>query len=585
MLSPSARLGEEERLRKTPPFLGTYRSILVLILLTSIISAMQTIHAVHASGILSITPSSITPVPQGTMVTVDVRVDGMDQFNGWHIDISTNTKALNGTSIDHSTQSVFPSTTPILNLVDCMNGGTPGANTNCQPGEDGIGIVHVEGIIVGQPPTAPLTGVMFSIRFLAGSLNFTNLHFVNNDLVLGSSHLNPYTLDSVYGTPPVPDFRIFLKDQSLSMTPGSMVNTTVSVSSVNAFSGQVNFTSTVVAAGISVVFTPIDVTLNNSTATAKIMISSALSVSTRAYSVNVTATGSGLVHYALLDLNVERPGDFILGFSPQQLKLPPASSGFTTLTLTSSTRAQVSQEFSGSVSLSLKAPRNHWTNAPVNATLDQISLFLAPGGSNSTTIQVSIPSSPFAYYGLFAYQINVTAVSASNHDLNQTQTLAVIPPPFNLIPTASPSVLRITAGQSGLATLSVTGVNYFSGPLYASSTLSGGTARYNESEVYMDVGGTVSFSVNITIDSRTTPGNYVVLLTAYSGTGIAQSVGETIMVGSNGHSAPLPRKILGVTPVVYLGVLGGFGAIFVVLSVLTYRKGRLDRDDEGWENE
>jgi hypothetical protein len=577
-------------LRKTPPFLGIYRSILVLILLTGIMSAMQTIHTVHASGILSIAPSSITPVPQGTMVTVDVRVDGMDQFNSWHIDIQTNTNALNGTSIDHSTQSIFPSTNPPFNVVDCINGGIPGANSYCQPGEDGPGIVHVEGTILGPPPSAPLTGILFSINFLAGRLGSTNVHFVTANIVYACSpnpgcpiNVNPVIVDSVYGTPPAPDFNVYLNDQSLSMTPGSMVNTTVRVSSINAFSGQVNFTSTPVASGISVKFMPNNVTLNNSTATAKAVISSVASVSSRAYSVNVTATSNGLVHYALLDLNVERPGDFTLGFSPQQLKLPPASSGFTILTLRSSTRAQVSQEFSGSVSLTLKAPRNHWTNAPVNATLDQISLFLAPGGTNSTTIQISIPSSPFAYYGLFAYQINVTAVSVTNPDLNQTQTLAVIPPPFNLIPTASPSVLRITAGQSGFATLSVTGVNYFSGPLYASSTLSGGTARYNESEVYMDVGGTVSFSVNITIDSRTTPGNYVALLTAYSGTGIAQSVGETIVVGSSGHSAPLPTKILGATPVVYFGVLGGFGVIFVVLSVLTYRKGRLDRDDEGWE--
>lgn len=549
---------------------------------------MQTIHTVCASGTLSIALSNNTPVPKGTPVTADVRVDQMEQFNSWHIDIQTNVNALNGTSIDHSTENIFPPSTLFYNAADCINGGVPGANSNCQTGEDGLGIVHVEGTVLGQPPAPPHSGILFSINFLAGSLNFTNIHFVRGDIIdpaISPPFVTHDTLDSAYGTPPVPDFSISLKDQSLSMTPGSSVNTTVIVSSVNAFSGQVNFTSTTVASGISVKFMPSNLTLNNSTATAKVVISSAFGVSTRAYSVNVTATSNGLVHYALLDLNVERPGDFTLGFSPQQLKLPPASSGFTTLTLTSSTRAQVSQEFSGSVSLSLKAPRNHWTNAPVNATLDQVSLFLSPGGTNSTTIQISIPSSPFAYYGLFAYQINVTAVSASNHYLNQTQTLDVVPPPFNLIPKASPSILRITAGQSGFATLSVTGVNYFSGPVYASSTLSGGTARYNESEIYMDVGGTVSFKVNITIDPRTTAGNYVALLTAYSGTGVAQSVGESIMVVSNGHSAPLPTKIFGVSPVVYFGILGGFAAIFVVLSVLTYRRSRLDRDDVGWEKE
>src|SRR4029077_4793533 len=174
----------------------------------------------------------------------------MDQFNSWHIDIQTNVNALNGTSIDHSTENIFPPSTLFYNAADCINGGVPGANSNCQTGEDGLGIVHVEGTVLGQPSAPPHSGILFSINFLAGSLNFTNIHFVRGDIIdpaISPPFVTHDTFDSVYGTPPVPDFSISLKDQSLSMTPGSSVNTTVTVSSVNAFSGQVNFTSTTVA--------------------------------------------------------------------------------------------------------------------------------------------------------------------------------------------------------------------------------------------------------------------------------------------------------------------------------------------------
>ena len=315
------------------------------------------------------------------------------------------------------------------------------------------------------------------------------------------------------------------------------------------------------------------------------MISVALFVAPTGYSVNITGTSNGLVHYALLTLDVQSPGDFSLGFFPEPLPIPPSSSASTTVLLTSKTRATVSQEFSGKVLLSVTAPRNTWTNAPVNATLAQTSLYLTPGGANSTVLSISVPASPFSYSGPFTYLINVTAVSASNRNVNQTETLHVVPPPFDLDPIVTPAALTIHAGQTGTATLSVIGFNYFTGYIYPSSTLAGGTTKYDASYRYMQNGIEIAFALNVTIDPATPPGSYLALLTVQGqtqlGATFARSIGVPITVMSTSHSVQLPTKILGLTVPVYFGILGGFAAIFVLLAALFYRKIRSDKDE--WE--
>ncbi len=559
------------------------RSLLVLILILGLAGTMRAIHQVHAAGTLSIDSSPLTPVPKGTPLQVSVRVDGMDAFNGWYVSISTNTEALNSTSIDYSTQTIFPTTpTPEVN---CVNGVPQvGSCTSV----DGAGVVTTEGIILGTPPPAPLSGILFSINYLAGSLNFTNIHFIKEEITYGgcSCDIVHDTFDGMYGTPPSPDFSLSLRDQSLYAVQGSSVSSAVNVSSVAAFSGRVNFTYTASAAGITVAFQPDNVTVNNSTALAKLTVSiGLLSPIPGDYLLNITGTSGSLVHFAFLDMHVEGHPDFSVGIAPGQLSMPQNSSSFAIVTVSSNKLAGVS-EFSGNVSLSVAVPYNETTGHPlgVNGTLAQTSLYVSAGSSNSTTLSVSIPLSFYAY----RYLVNITASWVQNPTLKHTATLTIIPPPYDLAPTVSPTSLTILAGHSGYATLSVIGVNYFVGPVYASSTMTGGTARYllNESEVYLAVGGTASFSLNITIDPATTPGSYVALLTAYSGTGIARSVSETVIVKPAGQSVAtrLPITILGLSVPVYFGVLGVFAALFVVLSVFVYRRGRLDRD-EGWENE
>jgi len=558
------------------------RAIVILVLIIGAGLPLMTVHRAHAVGTVSIDTGGLLPVPEGTPVSVNVRVDGMDSFNAWDIAVETDTGALNGTSINIKTQTVFPQGSILLELENCINGDV---KTNCphNASPDGMGIVHSAVTLVSPVlPQAPVSGILFTINYIAGKLNFTNIHFVKNEIV--NPNDNPpdvpnTPVDGAYGTPP-PDFSLTLPVQSLAPTEGSSVATNITASSVNAFAGQVNFTSTINSPGISVVFAPNNVTLNNSTATAQIAISVLPTVVATSYTLNITGTSIGSVHYVILTLRVQTPGAFEVGFTPQELLLPQSSSGTTTVVLTSQRRALISQEFSGMIDLRVVAPRNAWTNAPVNASLGATSLYLPPGGANSTTLTISVPSSPYAYARLYAYLVNVTAIWASNPDVNVTQTATVEPPAATLFPTVTPDTLTIVAGQSGFTTLYVTGPNYFVGSVFASSTMTGGAARFNESSLFLGVQQTIAFSVNITISASTEAGTYAVLLTAYSGTGVARSALATILVKPSGHSvAPIPIKIFGLTVPIYFGILSAFAVIFVALSVFAYRRSKTDRDE------
>ncbi|MBO0887952.1 hypothetical protein J2P12_02515 [Candidatus Bathyarchaeota archaeon] len=554
------------------------RRFLILVLLLGVAGSLHTIQRVHAAGTLSVDPQANPLAPEGSQVSVNVRVDSMDQFNAWKIVIQTNSTALNGTSIDYSTQSIIPPGDNFLPAVTCVNNH----GTNCQAGVDGPGIIHSEGTFYGStPPPTTITGVIFTINYAAGPYVFSSIHFVVKDIINGgcSCSVTHDSVDGTYGTLTAPAISFTVRDQSLFATPGTSVNTTLSISSINEFSGQVDiaYQPNPAATGVSVTFNSTSVALNNSTGFVQATIFSSQSTAPQGYLLNITATGPRVFQYVLLQLNVQNPGGFTIDVSPGLLKLPQASNG-SVMVIVKPPRQNSVQEFSGNVTLSVVA-----VNA--TATLGRTLFYLGPGKTVTTTLTISVPSSFYAY----RYLINITGRgrSADNRDVNATAQLVVTPPPYDLSPVVTPTILTIRAGQSGYATLSISGVNYFIGSVYASSTMSGGTARYsaNTTTPRIDLGKPFSFSLNITIDPSTPPGNYIVLLTAYSGTGIARSITESVTVEAGSHRVTqLPTTILGLTVPVYFGILGGLAAIFVLMTALVYRKNRLDRD-EGWENE
>jgi hypothetical protein len=546
-------------------------------MLSTVALSLQAFDRAHAVGGLS-APQGLPLVDPGATITVDVSVSGMDFFNGWDIAIWSNTTSLNATAIDTSTDDVFGAGYQILPGTLCIND----AGSHCNA-DDGPGIAHLAAAVFPAPPasSAPFTGVLFSIKYKAGAYTYSPLQFklsrIINGGCTGCQDVDHTTDDGSYGTTTAPNISFTIDNQFPSVTEGQAINTTLTVSSINNFSGQVElaFEADSIARGIQVTFSTTSIFLNNSTASVNVTISTSPTATVRGYSLKITATGPRVFQDLLVGLNVQAPGDFNVAINPGLLKVPQNSTTSAIVTISSQTRQYTSQEFSGNVTLSVVAKN-------ATATLDQTLFYVRPGQTVAATLTVWVPES---FYG-FTYLVNVTGVWVENHDVNYTATVVVTHLPSDLAPSVGPSTLTVRAGHSASATFLVASSNYFVGYVFPSSTMSGGTARFNESSSRLDVGRTIAISVNVTVDPSTVPGNYIVLLTATgqqaSGAVVARTAAENIVVEPNGHPASqIPTTIFGLPVTVYWGVLGGFAAVFVLLSALTFRRSRSDKDE--WE--
>jgi hypothetical protein len=537
--------------------------ILIVIILLGLASTCSglTARSVHAAyiGTLSIDPPN---VPQGNpteLVTLTVRVDGMDYLNGWDIEILTDPTALNATSL-----TVAPNlfTGAPYEVAHCING----IQSDLGVCSRAPGIVHSAVVYTGASlPQPPVYGVLFTITYRAGNNGFTNIHFVTNTLKYGSTDVaQTPPSDGVYGTPPAPDFTISTSNSPLTIPPNSRANATITLSSQNQFSGRVNLTATVSPPGILVNLNPSYVRLNNNSMKTNATISTA--GSTPGYhSVTITAVGASGPHTLQIDVTVKTNPDFSTQALPNPLKIFPLTSGSTTLTLTSE------NGLAGNIDLILQIPQ---IPRGVNATLSSSRLYLSAGGTNSSTLTVGVPLSP-SYYN---YLINITETSAT---ISHVQTVLVIPPPQDLAISANPTLLTAHPGGSVLTTISVSSALYFVGVAYMQASMQDGTAKLNSTNAYLDVGKTTFARLNITLDPNITPGSYVALLTIYSvGTPnqaqVTHTLGLTISVTALLHTSThtAPATIFGLAPIVYFGILGMASVVWGVLSIQSYRKSR-----------
>ena len=528
---------------------------LVFVLITlSLILALPGLRVspVHALGSLSVDPAFTVPDPTIGNLTVHVRVDGMDPFNGWYIEIHTDPTALNATSLTVPSNlfgfSVYPA-------ANCING----QGTGCVKGEDGPGVVHSEAVILGNPQQPPYSTVLFTINYKIGSSLYTPIHFLIFRILYGSTSVQHDTTDGAYGTPPTPDFSITSTNSSLSTLPDTTVKTEIIITSVAGFTGQVNLTATVDQPGLTWAFQPDNVTLDTNHTRVNATFSARSSISLD-YAVTVTGSGSSGTHNAPLDVSVKSPGYFTVEASPTVLKMPELT--------TSSTKIIVRShyDFVGDISLSVLAPQPPQIPRAVNATLSLHKLHLSPNGYNSTTLTISIPASAYA----FEYRINVTGASGA---AQQVVLVKAIPPPGDLGISASVANLTVQPGGSAQSSISVTSIFYYVGTVYLQPSMSHGAARLNATYFFIQVGQTVHSSLNVTMDPSTEPGTYAVLLTIYTGTQVAHSLGLTVTVSSPINTARQPTSlmILGLTPLVYYAILGVASVVFVFLAVQTYR--------------
>ncbi len=280
---------------------------------------------------------------------------------------------------------------------------------------------------------------------------------------------------------------------SVTLNVGDSGTATVTLTSLNQFAGNVSVSSSVSPnASLVVTCAPSVLTLSSGgSATSSCLINSS---TTGSYTVTVTGAVGPLVHTATITVNVV---DFNIATNPATLTLNAGSQGASTITITPI------NGFAGPVTLSAISSPGLSVSLSPSA--------LSGSGSSTLTLSSSVAGD---------YFVNITATSDS---LSHSVLVTVHVVDFTL--SAAPNNLAFNAGQSGTATLTITGLNGFSGTVTLSTVASPGlTASLGSSTL------TGSGTVNLTLTAATA-GNYTVTVTATSGS-LTHTIVLTVRVGT-----------------------------------------------------
>ena len=338
-----------------------------------------------------------------------------------------------------------------------------------------------------------------------GSSSISNLTITSPNNVIPESYL--VTLKAQSGsithtiTLPltVTSFALDVNPGSITFPPGSTGTVRIVLSSINGFSGSVTLSART----------------NNNKLTATLAsqiinlpaggtVSAPLTLASSAqggYTVTVTASTGKLSKNLQFAVSVSTKPDFFLSSDPIFLVVSDGSSATSTITVTSV------NGLSGTVNLKLAVN----PAGPV-VSLTQLSVRLVSGGSASSILMISIPSS--TQPGI--YSITVTGTDGPTHPVILTIFVTRPVPDFSL--NIIPNSQTVAAGQSASYNISLTSLNGFSGNVtLTTSSQPGLSPSLNPTVLVLNSGGSASSILTITTTSATSPATYRVSITATSG--------------------------------------------------------------------
>ena len=197
------------------------------------------------------------------------------------------------------------------------------------------------------------------------------------------------------------DFSLSPNTLILSGTVNSAVNSTLTLTGLGGFSGNVALTGTVTQESVqsgggfgggsrplmnlppasipAISFSPTSVTLGAGSVIVFLTVSSSYGVTPGLYTVLLVATGGGVYRTVGLTLTVT---DFSLAANPSTLSILPGGSGNSTIIIVSLSA------FQGNITLAVSV-----SPGGPSVTLNTTSLFLTSGGTSAVLLVVSVPQS------------------------------------------------------------------------------------------------------------------------------------------------------------------------------------------------
>ena len=474
---------------------------------------------------------------------MQVKIAGVDPFNGWDIQIESNQTVIKATTLSIAGNVLAANySETILPAVNCIN-GINYPTSHCDS-SDGPGIVHSAAVgLQGTPPTGPVDGLLFTINYtVVGSGSYTPLLFLRHIVTNGPTAISVSTRNGIYGIAPVQGFKLIPSPNSTSIRIGSKANITLTISSFGGYSGTVDLTLITSQSGLLLSLNVSGISLSPSRPShVNVNVVADPAYPQASITITVTGTSSGLQESTTVSILTLNKPDFIFGVSPSILKIHATDSGSSIVTL------DTDSGFSGSIHLKMDVPPVPGLIAFLGAT----DFTISPGKPGATVFAVRTPPSDFA----FIYKINITASSQSLTHMPLLITVKSPSPDFAFQMGGSGYVVQ--AGQSRSYTLTMTSVDYFKGKLFLIATsLSGIKEVFSRPFVALDFGNSSTSLMTITTDAYLAPGNHIINMTALGTTFLGGRVNHTITTTITVVPVPIARTIIGLQPLAYFGIVG-----------------------------
>ena len=300
------------------------------------------------------------------------------------LDVAVLLNAMTGVS-DFSVTPSFPN--PAVQNITLTTGnsgtlalavlGTSGSNITfaCTP----VAPLTATTCTAPSPVTTNGGTAVSSTLTVSTTSGYSETGAVNVTATNGSiSHLVPITV-VVNGTNP--DFRLASTNGSETVAPGSSTTDTISVTSVNNFSGSVSLScagTTGLSSGLSCSFSPSSVTPSSSAAaTSMLTVNASSSASTGAITITATSTANGVTLTHTLQLLVSATPGFTLSSSVGSIVLSSGQTGTATITVAPTSG------FSSNVTLSCSL------TPTLGATTCSLSPVTVPGGNGTSTLTIN----------------------------------------------------------------------------------------------------------------------------------------------------------------------------------------------------
>jgi subtilase family serine protease len=288
--------------------------------------------------------------------------------------------------------------------------------------------------------------------------------------------------------PAGPDFTLSPSPNTVSVTQGSQVTTTITINPEDGFSGSVTFSASGLPSGVTASFSP-----NPASGSTVLTLTASDSATVGATAFTITGTSGSLTNTTIVGLTVNQlVQSFTLSASPNAVTIAKGgASGASTVTITPV------NGFSGSVSFAA-------TGLPRGVTAS-----FSPNPATSTSV-LTLTASKSATAGTTT--VTITGTSGS---LKATTTISLTVDALGTFTiTASPTALSVAQGSSGTSTITVVPAGGFDQEvtLSASGLPSGVTASFSTNPT------TTTSTLTLTVSGSAATGKSTITISGVSGT-------------------------------------------------------------------